>query len=152
MKFTDFLTKDSCVMDLKAKSKEEAIRELAGVLGNVGKVTDTADFVKHLLEREALGSTGIGKGVAVPHCPTKSVKELAIAFGKSSKGIPFGSADSREVRYIFLMGTNPEHLGVYLRMLANLSKLLTVRAFKEDLDKASTPEQLVEAFRKFEKP
>lgn len=151
MKFTDFLTKDCCVMELTAATKEEAIRELAAVLTAQGKITDKEDFIKHILERERLGSTGIGNHVAVPHCPTRSVKDLVMAFGRSSRGIEFGSLDGGEVNYIFMMGTNPDQLNVYLRLLASLSKLLTNRAFRDEFSCVSGAEQLVETFRKYER-
>jgi fructose PTS system EIIBC or EIIC component len=151
MKFTDFLTKDSCVMKLSADTKEGAIRELAAVLAKQGKVTDTDDFLKHVFERERLGSTGIGNHVAVPHCPTKSVKDMAMAFGRSTAGIEFGAVDGAEVNYVFLMGTNPEHLSIYLRMLAALSRLLQDRAFRDDFSKAHTADELIAAFKKYEK-
>jgi fructose PTS system EIIBC or EIIC component len=151
MKFTDFLTKDCCVMELKASTKEEAIRELAAVLAAKGRITDEADFVKHVLEREALGSTGIGNSVAVPHCPTRSVKEMVIAFGRSGAGIEFGAIDGARVNYIFLAGANPDQLGIYLQMLASLSRLLATPAFREEFGMARAAEQLIAAFRKYEK-
>jgi len=151
MKFTDFLTKDCCVMDLKAETKEDAIRELAGVMASRGLITDTDDFIKHIFEREHLGSTGIGNHVAIPHCPTRSVKDLAIGFGRSSRGIDFSAVDGKEVNYIFLMGTHPEHLGLYLKFLAGLSRLLADHAFYSEFSGVGSPEELIAVFSKYEK-
>ena len=150
MKFTDFLTRDCCVMELKASTREDAVRELAAVMASRGRITDTEDFIKHILERELLGSTGIGNRVAIPHCPTRSVKQLAIGFGRSSRGIDFGAVDGQAVKYIFLMGTNPEQLPLYLKFLSGLSKLLGDKAFYSEFSGAGSPEELVTAFRKYE--
>jgi fructose-specific phosphotransferase system IIA component len=151
MKFTDFLTQECCVMTLESTTKEGAIRELSAVLARQGKLTDTDDFIKHILERERLGSTGIGNYVAVPHCPTRSVKQLVMAFGRSPAGIEFGAQDGNGVKYVFLMGANPDHLNVYLKMLAGLSRLLTNREFRDKFGQAQTAEQLIGIFRAYEK-
>jgi fructose PTS system EIIBC or EIIC component len=151
MKFSDYLTKESCVMDLKAATKEAAIRELADVLTRQGRVSDENDFIKHVMEREMLGSTGIGNRVAIPHCPTQSVKGVVVAFGRSKQGIDFQAFDGHEVNHMFLMGTNPEDLNVYLKLLATLSKLLNDRVFRLEFSSAETPEGLIEVFKKHEK-
>lgn len=151
MRFTDYLTKESCILDLKATTKEAAIRELADVLTRQGKVSDEDDYIKHVMEREMLGSTGIGNRVAIPHCPTQSVKGVVVAFGRSKQGIDFQSSDGREVNHIFLIGTNPEDLNVYLKLLATLAKLLNDRIFRQEFDNAATPEELTAVFKKHEK-
>lgn len=151
MKFTDFLTKESCIMDLKAAGKETAIRELADMLTQQGRVRDEEDFIKHVLEREMLGSTGIGNRVAIPHCPTQSVRGVVVAFGRSKQGIDFQSSDGCEVNHIFLMGTNPQDLSVYLKLLAALSRLLNDRVFRQDFAAAATADDLIAVFKKHEK-
>jgi PTS system fructose-specific IIC component len=138
-------------MDLRSATKEEAIRELADVLNGQGRVRDEEDFIKHVLEREMLGSTGIGDHVAIPHCPTQSVQGLAVAFGRSKQGIDFQSSDGQEVNHIFLMGTNPEDLNIYLKLLATLSRLLNDRMFRQDFANAATQEELIAVFKKHEK-
>jgi len=101
MKFTDYLTKETCLMDLKSSTKEGAIKELADVLYKNGKVTDKDDFIKHVFQREMLGSTGVGNRVAIPHCPTSSVNGVVIAYGKSKDGVDFQAFDGCEVNHIF---------------------------------------------------
>jgi len=151
MRFTDYLTKESCILDLKATTKEAAIRELADVLTRQGRVSDEEDYIKHVMEREMLGSTGIGNRVAIPHCPTQSVKGVVVAFGRSKQGIDFQSSDGHEVNHIFLIGTNPEDLNVYLKLLATLSKLLNDRIFRQEFSTAVTPDELIAVFKKHEK-
>ena len=138
-------------MDLKASTKEAAIRELADLLTRHGRVADEEDFIKHVMEREMLGSTGIGNHVAIPHCPTQSVKGVAVAFGRSKQGVDFQSFDGLEVKHVFLMGTNPEDLNVYLKLLATLSKLLNDRMFRQEFGNATTADELIAVFKKYEK-
>lgn len=151
MKFTDFLTKECCIMELRADTREGAIQELAAGLAARGKISDPGDFVARVLERERLGSTGVGNGIAIPHCPAPSISDLVIAFGKSSRGIDFEAIDGAAVKYIFLLGANPAHLSAYLTMLASLSRLLTNRAFRDEFERCEDAGRLVEVFRRYEK-
>jgi fructose PTS system EIIBC or EIIC component len=151
MKLTDFLRPEFCVVDLKAGNKEAAIRELASVLSSSGKVNNQEDFIKHIMERESLGSTGIGNRVAIPHAPTQSVNGLAVAFGRSVNGVDFQSLDGDEVNLIFLLGTNPDNLGIYLKFLATLSRLLNNLQFREEFMAADSAESIIEVLKKHEK-
>jgi len=150
MRISDYLKKEFCIMDLKASTKEEAIKELASVLKPSGKIKDLDDFIKHILEREALGSTGIGNRVAIPHSPTESVEGLVVAFGCSLRGIDFQSIDGDEVNFIFLMGTAPSDLNIYLKLLATLSRLLNDRLFREEFVLVDTPGEVIDLFKKHE--
>ena len=150
MKISEHLKASLCVMDLQAKAKAETIEELASVLNAAGKVLDQKKFVADILEREALGSTGIGHGVAIPHSRTESVNGFLIAFGKSMPGVEFQSLDGEKVNLVFLMGANPKELNLYLRLLAELSKLLMHSPFRQELSLAKTPEEVIEIFKKFE--
>lgn len=150
MRLSEFLKPEFCVMDLRATSKEQAIRELVVVLHGSGRIKDPEDFIKHLMERERLGSTGIGNRVAIPHAPTQSVQNLVLAFGRSQAGIDFQSLDGTEVNLVFLMGTNPQELNLYLKLLASLSKFLNSRQFREEFMAADSPARIIETFRKYE--
>lgn len=126
MKLLGFLSEDAVVLDMKARTKEEAIRELARVVIASGEA-DAANeekIVKAVLDREARGSTGLGDGIAIPHvkdCP--DITGLTGAFGRSSRGIAFDAVDGHPVHLIFLIlggaGTASEHVGI-LRKLAAL--------------------------------
>jgi fructose-specific phosphotransferase system IIA component len=151
MRISDYLKKEFCIMELKASTKEEAIRELSSVLKLSGKIKNLEDFIKHILEREALGSTGIGNRVAIPHSPSESVEGLVVAFGRSLSGIDFQSIDGEEVNFIFLMGTNPSDLNIYLKLLATLSRLLNDRLFRDELVGVNTPEEIIDLFKKHER-
>jgi fructose-specific phosphotransferase system IIA component len=151
MRLTDFLKPEFCVMELKAGDKEAAIRELASVMTASGKISDKEDFIKHIMERERLGSTGIGNHVAIPHTPTKSVDGLVVAFGRSVHGIDFQSLDGDEVNLIFLLGTNPNELSIYLKFLATLSRLLNNRQFRQEFMAAGSADAIIEVLKKHEK-
>ncbi len=151
MKISQYLRKEFCVMNLKAATKEEAIREIVSVLDGPGKIRDKDKFIEDILEREQLGSTGIGHNVAIPHARTDVVEGFVIGMGRSEKGIDFKSIDGEKVYIIFLMGASTKELNLYLRLLAELSKLLMNSSFREQLMSARSSKEVLEVFEKFEK-
>ncbi|HIE36114.1 MAG TPA: PTS sugar transporter subunit IIA [Candidatus Omnitrophica bacterium] len=150
MKISDYLKKDHCVMELKAENKEEAIKEIVYRLQSSEKILHQEEFIKDILEREDLGSTGIGYGVAIPHARTKAVKDFVIGFGKSLSGIEFNALDGQKVNLIFLMGANLQKLNLYLRLLAELSKLLMNELVRKELLSANECIEIIEVIKKFE--
>ncbi len=150
MKVSQFLKPQCCVMDIASEEKKGAIREVAEALCAQGEISDNDRFVQDVLEREELGSTGIGNGVAIPHARTSSVKGFVIGFGKSPAGIEFKALDGEKVHLVFLMGADPEDLNHYLRVLAELSKLLMNSAFRETLMAAQSPGEVVDIIKRFE--
>ncbi|MCM8787814.1 MAG: PTS sugar transporter subunit IIA [Candidatus Omnitrophica bacterium] len=150
MRISDYLKSDFCIMNLISKTKEEAIREIATNLQKSGKINDLEKFIADILEREALGSTGIGYNIAIPHSRTEAVDGFVIGFGRSIEGIDFNSLDGEKVNLIFLMGANPKELNMYLRLLAELSRFLINNSFRKTLLSASGPQEIVEIFKKFE--
>ena len=151
MVVSDYLREKFCLVDLQATDKEGAIKELAEVLNTGGKAIDQEAFIKDVLEREELGSTGIGNNVGIPHARTKAVKGFVIAFGRSTSGIEFKALDGEKVNLIFLMGADPGELNLYLRILAELSKLLMNGAFRETLISVNSAAEVIAAVKKFEK-
>jgi fructose PTS system EIIBC or EIIC component len=150
MKISEYLKKEYCVMELNAVDKEGVIREIAGLIGTCGMVNDGEGFIQSILERESLGSTGIGHKVSIPHSRTDTVKSFVIGFGRSNAGIDFKAIDGDKVNLVFLMGANPGELNLYLRLLAELSKLLMEDSFRRELMVAATPEEVIKAIKKFE--
>jgi PTS system nitrogen regulatory IIA component len=141
MKISDILKLDAIIADLKAKNKPEAIKELSQAVSPVAGA-EVEDVAAVLLEREHLGSTGIGGGIAIPHGKLEAVKSIAVGFGRSIKGIEFESLDNRPVHLFFLLLT-PEHsTGGHLKVLAQISKLLKMDQFKERLLAAGSTEQI----------
>ncbi len=150
MRLFDYLAKENIVMDLRAVTKEEAVHELTVALVKAGKIKNEEQFIHDILEREKLGSTGIGLKVAIPHSPTDSIDGFVIGFGRSEMGIDFQSIDDDKVNLIFLMGTNPSELNLYLKLLSELSRLLRKSEFREQLMSAASPEDVILAVKKYE--
>ncbi|NQT28152.1 MAG: PTS sugar transporter subunit IIA [Candidatus Omnitrophica bacterium] len=150
MVVSDYLKEKFCLVDLQATDKEGAIKELSEVLSAGGKIIDQEAFRKDVLEREDLGSTGIGNNVGIPHARTKAVKGFVVAFGRSTSGIEFKALDGEKVNLIFLMGADPGELNLYLRILAELSKLLMNGTFRETLISAKSAAEVIAAVKKFE--
>ena len=142
-KITDYITLDMISLDLKAKNKKEALLELSQLLGVSDAVDDPKVIELALLGREKLGSTGIGKGVAIPHAKTDFAKKLTIAFGRCNKGIDFESLDSQEVRLFFVFASPLSDSSVYLKILARISRLIRDENFRNKLLNAADPQEIL---------
>lgn len=139
------LLQDSFInLNLHADSKNEAIDNLSDMLSNSGKVADRQRFVHAVLEREKLGSTAIGAGIAIPHARANTVNEVSIAFARSNKGVDFNSVDGDPVHLIFLLAAPIESGSMYLKLLARISRLLRYQDLIEDLKKATTKEEVIQ--------
>lgn len=146
-----YLREEHCILDLKSATKEGAIKELARCLSECGtEVVDRETFVDDILKREKLGSTGIGFHLAIPHARTKAVNGFVIGVGRSKKGIDFDAVDEEKVNLIFLMGANPKELNRYLRLLAQLSRLIMDKSFRKKVMEAGTPAEVIRVFQSFE--
>ena len=151
MVVSEYLKEKFCLLELKSDNKKEVIKEIAESLAASGKIADQNKFISNVLEREEFGSTGIGSNVAIPHARTDVVKGFVIGFGRSTKGIEFKSLDGEKVNLVFLMGADPAELNLYLRILAELSKLLMDASFRQALMAASSASEIIETIKKFEK-
>jgi PTS system fructose-specific IIC component len=149
-KLSVMLAQDAIVLDLKAQEKTGVIRELAQLLIGKGVITDAEDFFSAILKRENLESTGIGSGVAIPHARTKAVKQLVLAFGRSTSGVDFNSLDGKPCYDIFLIAAPEEKKSEYIAALARLSKFLRREEVRTDLANAKSAEEIVEIIKKYE--
>ena len=145
MKITDFLRERAISVDVTSMDKEGVIRELVHLLvkANEIKPTDEEKIVPILLAREALGSTGIGQGVGIPHGKSNSVRELVSAFGLSRRGVNFDSLDGETVHIFFLLIAPEDSAGPHLKALARISRLLKDRFFRESLKEAKDEKQVL---------
>jgi len=143
MKISQFLQKDSIIADLKAKDKKGVIDELALT---ISKTTETSakTIAEILLEREQLGSTGIGGGIAIPHGKLDLTESIIIGFGLSKKGIEYESLDNRPVHIFFVLLTSENSTGGHLKVLAQISKLLKTDEFKKGLLSAQSVDDIYE--------
>jgi PTS system nitrogen regulatory IIA component len=133
MKIVDLLNPAAIVADLGAVEKDAVLEELAGAAINVEKGLNREEVVRVLQERERLGSTGIGDGVAIPHGKLRSIDQLLLSFGRSSKGVDFDSLDGKPAQLFFLLLAPEESVGVHLKTLARISKLLKSPAVRQRL-------------------
>lgn len=147
MKIADFLNPKAISANLQATDKEGAISELVDLLIRVREIKDKDEMVKALLGREALGSTGIGQGIAIPHAKSGSVKELVSAFGLSRKGVNFDALDGEPVYIFFLLVAPPDSAGLHLKALARISRLLRDKFFREALKNAKDEKEILRIIR-----
>jgi PTS system nitrogen regulatory IIA component len=150
MKITEFLDQKGIRIGMQATEKEDALKELVEVLASVKDVGDKKHILKALVERESLGSTGIGQGIAIPHGKTDKVKELVAVLGISQKGVHFEALDGELVYIFFLLVAPKETAGPHLKALAQISRLLRDNYFCELLRRCKTPEEVFELIRKEE--
>lgn len=133
LKILDFLDPSAVVIDLVATNKKGVLEELTGLLAKSGKVKDAKTTVDILLEREKLGSTGIGQGIAIPHAKTDQTTQVTAAFGLSRRGVQFDALDGEPVYIFFLLVAPPDAAGLHLKALARISRLLKDKFFRQSL-------------------
>ena len=144
MKFSDFVSREAICADLTADDKEGVIREMIQALAAAGRFEpkEFESIVKAILKREELGSTGIGRGVAVPHTKHPSVTRLVGTVAVSREGVDFNSLDGERVNLLFLLISPPDRPGDHLRALENISRQLRDDTFCKFLKKAKSAEEI----------
>lgn len=136
--------------DLQAKTLEEALTEMSSRLAQAGAVKDAADLARRLLEREKLGPTALGSGIAIPHCKLKEVSDVVLAVGVSSCGVDFHASDGIPVNLFFLILSPADAPALHLQALAHISRVLRKPEVAESLRRAGSPEAIVETLREAE--
>lgn len=143
MKITELLTKDTILLDIKGNQKQEAIDQLVTILFDTGKIIDKADFKAAIIKREEQSTTGIGDGIAIPHAKVKAVKQAAIAFGKSERGVEYQSLDGQPAHLFFMIAAPDGANNTHLEALARLSGLLMNQEVREKLMSASSADEIL---------
>jgi PTS system nitrogen regulatory IIA component len=146
MRMSDFVVRDSIVVPLHAATKESVIREMVEGLRAAGqfKGADVEDIIRAILKRELLGSTGIGRGVAIPHTKHASVEKLVGTVAISSSGVGFESLDGEPVFVFVLLISPQDRPGDHLRALENVSRSLRNDHFVNNLRNAQSRERVIE--------
>jgi PTS system nitrogen regulatory IIA component len=135
MHLSDLLHEDALLIDLASRGKTAVLAELAGpIAGKLGVGTQRLTDI--LLERERLGSTGIGDGIGIPHGKLKGMTEALLVFGRSRLGVPFDALDGKPVHLFFLLLTPEDAPGLHLQLLARISRMLKGSGFREKLLRA----------------
>lgn len=142
MKISEILDKNGIKIGLTSTVKEDVLKELVEVLGQVEDIGDQKSIVKALLERESLGSTGIGQGIAIPHGKTDKVNRLIAVLGVSQQGVNFDALDGEPVYIFFLLVAPKDCAGPHLKALAQISRLLRDSYFCQLIRRSKTPEDV----------
>ncbi len=149
MNLASLLSKDRVNLSLKPGKKDEVIKDL---VYTIKEGPDAELIVSTLMKREELGSTGIGKGIAVPHCRSLAVEKLEIAVGRTSKPISFNSIDKKPVSLVFLIIAPPQDPGnQYLITLGKIVQIAKEITKKNLIQKAKTPEEFISVISEIEK-
>ncbi len=144
MRLSEILAIDNIIPDLKAKDKKGVLGELAEAIASYDTNIDKGMLVKVLIEREHLGSTGIGDGVAIPHGKLSSVKQPIVSFGRSKKGLDFDSMDGQPAYLFFLLLAPENSSGVHLQVLTKIARILKSSTFRKALMQVGSREEIYE--------
>ncbi len=144
MTLTKILQPTCVKVPLEGKDKKSIITELVNLLDTNGALLDKEMALNAVLVREQTKSTGIGSGIAIPHGKCAAVKELVMAIGLASEAIDFESVDGKPVKIIFLLVSPANQTGPHIQALAKISRLMLDAEFKEELEGASSAEEVYE--------
>jgi nitrogen PTS system EIIA component len=147
MKIVDILTEQSIVTELKGSTKKQVMEELIDAVLEYKPQLDRKRLMSVLLERERLGSTGIGDGIAIPHGKLKDLDQLVLSFGRSSQGVDFESMDGKPVHLFFLLVAPENCAGIHLRALAKIARLLKNSAIRKKLGSVASREEIYSIIR-----
>ncbi len=148
MKLSKFCGEELITLDLKSKSKEEAIRELVALAARSKLVKDEKELLSAVLEREKLVTTGVGYGVAFPHAKTKATRGVVIAFGRSKSGLDFEAMDKKPVNLFFLIAAPEDAIGAHLNVMAQLSFIMKDEKNRKCFMDVKSPGEVLETLDK----
>ena len=147
MKLADHLTPASIRLDLEGQTKEQVLRELVALIARSGKIKDSEKLLAVLLEREGLGSTGIGHGVAIPHGRSSEVTSPLVVLGRTKKEVDFDSIDGLPTRLLFLLVAPENGSNEHLHLLSRIARLMRDTETRQGLLDAPTPQAALDLLR-----
>lgn len=142
MRILDILPKHAIIPDLEGRTKRQVLEELIETLLGEIPGLDRDRLMAVLLERERLGSTGIGDGIAIPHGKIKDIDRLLLSFGKSNRGVDFESMDGKPVHLLFLLVAPENCTGIHLRALARIARMLKNAPVRKRLVSVTTQDEI----------
>ena len=142
MKISEILTKENIIKDLKSFDKESVLEELSNFLKDRGEIPNKENLLLSLLEREKLGSTGIGENVAIPHAKIRDIDKIITVFARSQIGVEFESLDQKPVNFIYLILAPENSTGQHLKALARISRLFKNPSLRESVLRANEIDQI----------
>jgi fructose-specific phosphotransferase system IIA component len=144
---TDLLTPERIRIPLRARSKDDILRELVRIVSDNDRADDAAEILRAVREREAVLSTGIGNGVAVPHGKSAAIPDLRIAAGRADQPVDFDALDGQPVTLFFLLVGPESAAGPHIKALSRISRLVRKDSVRQQLLAAHTPQEFFEAMK-----
>ena len=142
MKISEILTKKNIIKDLKSFDKESVLEELSNFLKDRGEIPNKKNLLLSLIEREKLGSTGIGENVAIPHAKIRDIDKIITVFARSQIGVEFESLDQKPVNFIYLILAPENSTGQHLKALARISRIFKNPSLRESVLRANETDQI----------
>jgi PTS system nitrogen regulatory IIA component len=142
VKLSDILRESCVVADIKGKTKKEILLELVEPLKDTNLIDNVDAVVKIIMERERLGSTGIGDGVAIPHGKMKNIDSIICAVGRSQEGVDFDAVDRQPVHIFFLVLAPEDSASLHLKVLSRISKILRDPSFRKTILKLANAHEI----------
>jgi nitrogen PTS system EIIA component len=142
MKIDDILKKDSIIANLVGTNKEEVLREITDFLQNQGMIKDKETLLNTLVEREKLGSTGIGENVAIPHGKSDELSQIITVFGRSLNGLDFEALDQKPVHFVCMVIAPSNSTGQHLKALARISRIFKNQNLRDGILKLQNADQI----------
>jgi len=144
MRLTDILANEYVKIPLESKDRNNTIKTLITLLGKNDVITDSEQAYKAVLDREKIMTTGVGNGIAIPHCKDSSCPNFAVALGVHPKGINFESIDKKDVRIVFLLVGPENNPGLHIKLLSRISRLMSNEDLRDQLKECKTNEEAME--------
>jgi fructose-specific phosphotransferase system IIA component len=150
MKISDLLTEEFVVTNLEGSSKEDIINAIVDLAATSSKVLDKEKMRASVFEREQIMSTGVGDGFAIPHGKTDAVSDIVGAFAVTAQPIDYESLDEKPVRLVFLLVSKASAVGVHIKLLSKISRLMNKAEFRNRLLTMQSPKEIIEMFKQEE--
>jgi fructose-specific phosphotransferase system IIA component len=150
MKLSDLLNENAICTSLESTAKDDVIKELVNLLEEAHSIKSGGEILDRVVEREAMMSTGIGNGVAIPHGKARSIHSLLAACGIAPEGLDFQSVDGETVNLFIILVSPEEFRGPHVRTLANISRLLKEEDTRERLKNCKTPQEFLDTLKQAE--
>lgn len=151
VKLSELLELRCIELNLNSKRKKDTIEEMVDLLFKAGKIKEPEKVQESIIQREKMGTTGIGGGIAIPHLMTDRVRETLMAFGRKKEGVKFDAIDEQPVRLIFLLVGPKEDPRLHLTLLCKLSRFLHDPQFKNSLLETENKKEIISIFQRQEK-
>jgi fructose PTS system EIIBC or EIIC component len=141
MRLTDVLHKDLIKIPLTGKSRDDTIKELIKVLMGKNSITNEKSIFQAVIDREKIMTTGVGNGIAIPHCKHQDSPDFAVALGVNPDGLDFESIDKKPVKIVFLLVGPENNPGLHIKLLSRISRLMSNEELRQQLIESNNAEE-----------